>query len=62
MKSVNAEQVVLQENTINAFSSRPRYPDVRFHCPNCGSLDVFVSLSSSIVPLNGKCLDCKKYW
>ena len=43
MKSINVEQVVLQENTINTFSSRPKYPDFRFQCPGCGSLEVLVA-------------------
>ncbi|KAG2472090.1 MAG: hypothetical protein NPMRTH4_2260006 [Nitrosopumilales archaeon] len=61
MELVNSEKVILKETTVYPFIYR-QYPDFRFNCPNCGSLDVFVSLSSSIVPLKGKCLDCKKNW
>ncbi len=61
MKPVNAEQVVLQENIINPFSSRPKYPDFRFQCPSCGSLEVFVAMENEIT-LKGKCLDCTKNW
>ncbi len=62
MKSVNAEQVVLQENTINPFSSRPMYPDFRFQCPSCGSLEVIVAMENETTSLKGKCLDCTKNW
>ena len=62
MKSVNVEQVVLQENTINPFSSRPSYPDFRFQCSNCGSLEVLVAWENENIPLKAKCLDCTKNW
>ena len=62
MKSVNAEQVVLQENTINHFSSRPKYPDFRFQCSSCGSLEVFVTWENENTTIKGKCLDCTKIW
>ncbi len=61
MKPVNAEQVVLQDNTITPFSFRPKYPDFRFQCPSCGSLEVFVAMENEIT-LKGKCLDCTKNW
>ncbi len=62
MKSVNAEQVVLQENTVNTFSSRPKYPDFRFQCPSCGSLEVLIAWENENTSLKGKCLDCTKNW
>jgi len=62
MKSVNVEQVVLQENTINPFSSRPSYPDFRFQCSNCGSLEVLIALENENTSLKAKCLDCSKNW
>jgi len=62
MKLVNTEQIVLQENTINPFSSRPKYPDFRFQCLSCGSLDVFVTWENESTTIKGKCLDCKKNW
>ncbi len=62
MKSVNSEQAVLQENTIDPFSSRPKYPDFRFQCPSCGSLEVIVAWENENTSLRGKCLDCTKNW
>ena len=62
MKSVNVGQVVLQKNSTNPFSSRPKYPDFRFQCPSCGSLEVIVSWENENTPLKGKCLDCTKNW
>jgi len=62
MKKVNDEQVVLQKNTVNSFSSRPKYPDFRFQCTSCGSLEVFVTWENENAPIKGKCLDCAKIW
>ena len=62
MNIVNNNQIVLQENRVNPFSSRPKYPDFRFYCPSCGSLDVFVTLKNDNALLKGQCLDCKKDW
>jgi len=62
MKLFNVEQVVLQKKYINPFRSRPKYPDFRFQCPSCGSLDVFVTWQNENTPLKGKCLDCTKNW
>ncbi len=62
MKLVNVEQVVLQKNSINPFRSRPKYPDFRFQCPSCGSLEVFVTWENENTPLKVKCLDCTKNW
>jgi len=62
MKLVNVEQVILQKKSINHFSSRPKYPDFRFQCPSCGSLEVFVTWENENTPLKCKCLDCTKNW
>ncbi len=62
MKSVNVVQVVLQENTNNSFRTRPKYPDFRFQCTSCGSLEVIVTLENENTPLKSKCLDCRKNW
>jgi len=62
MKLVNVEQVVLQKKSNNPFRSRPKYPDFRFQCPSCGSLEVFVTWENENTPLKYKCLDCTKNW
>ncbi len=62
MKLVNVEQVILQKNSINPFRSRLKYPDFRFQCPSCGSLEVYVTWENENTPLKGKCLDCTKNW
>lgn len=36
----------------------PQYPDLRFSCMECGSLDVFITKGSEKSSL--KCLDCSK--
>ncbi len=62
MKLVYVKQVVLQKNSINPFRSRPKYPDFRFQCPSCGSLEVFVTWENENTPLKVRCLDCTKNW
>ena len=46
----------------NAFIlRRQKYPDLRFACPNCGTLDVLIEWVH-FVTLKGHCLDCKIDW
>jgi hypothetical protein len=46
----------------NSFSlRRQKYPDFRFTCPNCGTLDVLLELKH-FDKLKGHCLDCKMQW
>jgi len=46
----------------NAFVlRRQKYPDLRFACPNCGTLDVLLELKN-FDTLKGHCLDCKIDW
>ena len=40
---------------------RQKYPDLRFSCPNCGTLDVLIELKN-YDSLKGHCLDCKIEW
>jgi len=40
---------------------RQKYPDFRFACPNCGTLDVFIEWKH-FDTLKGHCLDCKTEW
>jgi len=41
--------------------SRPKYPDFRFFCPNCGTLEVLIK-GQSFDLLRGLCLECKMEW
>ncbi len=43
------------------FLQRPNYPDFRFSCPNCGTLEVFLEFKP-LDALKGHCLDCKTEW
>ena len=46
----------------NSFSlRRQEYPDFRFACPNCGTLDVLIEWQH-FDTLKGHCLDCKIEW
>jgi len=38
-----------------------KYPDFRFTCPNCGTLDVLLEWKH-FDTLKGHCLDCKIEW
>ena len=38
------------------------FPNLRFACPSCGTLDVFVSRKEDQQMLQVSCLDCKKTW
>ena len=46
----------------NAFIlRRQKYPDFRFSCPKCGTLDVLIE-SQQFDSLKGHCLECKTEW
>lgn len=38
------------------------YPNFRFFCPYCSSLDVFITIEKSSKHLIIDCLECKKNW
>ena len=38
-----------------------KYPDFRFSCPKCGTLDVLIE-SRYFDSLKGHCLECKTEW
>ncbi len=47
---------------LNGFILRSqKYPDFRFTCPNCGTLDVLLEWKH-FDTLKGHCLDCKIEW
>jgi hypothetical protein len=40
----------------------PPYPDFRYFCPSCGSLDVCIVINEKTRKMSVDCLDCKKLW
>lgn len=50
-------ELVLSE----VFKKSP-YPNFRFFCPYCASLDVFIIFEKTLNHLTIDCLDCKKRW
>jgi len=40
----------------------PPYPDYRFSCVYCGSIDVFITLNGGTQIIDIDCLDCNKKW
>lgn len=41
---------------------RTPYPNFRFFCPFCSSLDVFITIDKIFDHYTVDCLDCKKRW
>ncbi len=48
--------------TLQNIIKNPPYPDYRFSCPLCGSLDVFITINDKVGALAIDCLDCEKMW
>lgn len=48
--------------TLQKIIENPPYPDYRFSCVYCGSLDVFITLNSGTQTIDIDCLDCNKKW
>lgn len=61
MSSKQAYTKTFQELWGENFAT-PRYPDFRFLCPYCGSLEVFLGKSHPNPSLKGHCLECKNEW
>jgi len=40
----------------------PPYPDYRFSCVYCGSLDVFITVNGETQAIDIDCLECNKKW
>jgi len=50
-------EVILKQLLENA-----PYPDFRYFCPLCGSLDVCITSHKKSEKITVDCLDCKKVW
>jgi len=48
--------------TFEKIVKNPPYPDYRFSCPQCGSLDVFITINEKSNALVIDCMDCEKIW
>jgi hypothetical protein len=40
----------------------PPYPDFRYFCPSCSSLDVCIRVNEKTGKISVDCLECKKLW
>lgn len=47
---------------LNRLIEKTPYPNFRFFCPYCASLDVFITFDKSSNDFSVDCLDCKKRW
>ena len=56
------ESVSIVEKIFREKVSKTIYPDFRYSCHYCGTLDVFIKLSKSKGIIQIDCLDCKKVW
>ena len=62
-QSIDAnESVSIVEKIFREKVSKMIYPDFRYSCHYCGTLDVFIKLSKSQGIIEIDCLDCKKVW
>lgn len=62
-QSIDAnESVSTVEKIFREKVSKTLYPDFRYSCHYCGTLDVFIKLSKSKGIIEIDCLDCKKVW
>lgn len=55
-----AKEFVSIEKIFREEISRHIYPDCRYSCPYCGTLDVLIKVSKLRWALEINCLDCKK--
>ena len=55
--SVSLVELIFREKI-----SRRIYPDFRYSCHCCGTLDVFIKVSKLKRIIEIDCLDCKKVW
>lgn len=56
------DSVTLVERIFREKISKLTYPDFRYFCHYCGTLDVFIKVSKSAGTIEIDCLDCKKVW
>ena len=59
---INEEQITNFEEVLIKLTKRTPYPNFRFFCPYCASLDVFITIDKISNELSVDCLDCKKIW
>lgn len=52
----------LGETVLKQFLENTPYPDFRYFCPSCGSLDVCITINRESRQIIVDCLDCKKEW
>lgn len=50
------------ETTLKQFLENAPYPDFRYFCPSCGSLDVCITINRQSQKIIVDCFDCKKEW
>jgi len=52
----------LEQTLLERFLKNIPYPDFRYFCPTCGSLDVCITIHKQTQKMIVDCLDCKKEW
>lgn len=52
----------IKSNFPEILETNSKYPDIRFYCPFCGSLDVYMNTNGTAQILSVCCLDCEKKW
>jgi len=59
---IKGKQLFYFEKVLTKLITRTPYPNFRFFCPYCASLDIFITMDKTCKHLTVECLDCKKSW
>lgn len=59
---VKRKNLTSQESFFNKLITKVPYPNFRFFCPFCASVDVFITFDKPNNDFSVDCLDCKKRW
>lgn len=59
---VKRKNISYHESFFNKLIRKAPYPNFRFFCPFCASVDVFITFDKTSDDFSVDCLDCKKRW
>lgn len=60
-EKIQRKQLAYNKELIKLIKKMP-YPNFRFFCPYCASLDIFITLDKTKDSHFVDCLECKKRW
>lgn len=66
LEKLNSREVLMnpswEKTTLEKLLRNTPYPDFRYFCPSCGSLDVCIAINRQTRKMVVDCIDCKKEW